>query len=122
MATTPISNQSNPWAGAWGTDATIISWLAMPNGNDGAPAGAGGYSDKSIQVTGTFGAGGTVIAEGSNDGGTTWFPLTDPTGTAISFTSAGGKAITEAVGMFRPRVTGGDGTTAINVFVLMVRH
>ena len=121
MPTTALT-QSNPWAATWGTDASIATWLAVPNGNDGAPSGAGGYGDKTIQVTGTFGAGGAVRPEGSNDGGQTWFQLTDPTGTAISLTAAGGKAITEAVALIRPRVTAGDGTTAINVYILMVRH
>lgn len=120
MPTTAVS-VSNPWAGSFGTNASVATWTGVINGNDGAPAGAAGYSDKTVQVSGTFGAGGTIIVEGTVNG-TTWFQLTDPTGTVISFTSTGGKAITEAVGFVRVRVTGGDGSTAINASILMVSH
>lgn len=73
-----------------------------------------GFSDRSIVVTGTFGAGGTVVWEGSNDG-TNYVTLTDPQGNALSITSAGIKAVTEAVIFARPRVTAGDGTTSLTV-------
>jgi len=106
--------------------ALRVSWTAMANGDSGvSPAGAPGlgwvslpaYSDRTIQFTGTFGAGGTVILEGSNDGGTTWATLTDPLGNALSFTSAGMKQITELPELVRPRVTAGDGTTSLNAYL-----
>jgi len=75
------------------------------------------HPDMSVQVIGTFGVGGTVIMEGSNDGGTTYFALVDPQGNAISFTAAGGEQIAEAVKAIRPRVTGGDVTTDLDVYL-----
>lgn len=89
-----------------------LAWAAMANGDTGAPQMLPGNADRTIQVTGTFGAGGSVAAEGSNDG-VNYFALTDPTGTTIAITSAGGKAITEACMYIRPHVTAGDGTTAL---------
>jgi hypothetical protein len=86
----------------------------MPNGNDGEPFQNPGSADRSVQVTGTFGAGGTVVLEGSNDG-TNYRTLTDPQGNALSFTSAGLEAIQEITRYVRPRVTAGDGTTSLTV-------
>jgi hypothetical protein len=76
-------------------------------------------NDRSVQVTGTFGSGGTLLIEGSNDGGVTWGTLNDPQGSALSFTSSKIEAIQELTAMIRPRVSAGDGTTALAVYVLV---
>lgn len=95
---------------------------ALLNSDDGGGGvtcpNAGG---RTIQVSGTFGTGGTVIAEGSNDG-TNWYPINDLGGTAISFTAAGLKGIREDCVFVRPRVTAGDGTTSITVVISARRN
>lgn len=73
------------------------------------------YADKSVQVEGTFGAA-TVVLEGSNDG-TNWHTLRDPTGAALSFTTAGLKAVMETTLHVRPKSTGG---TASSVTVTLL--
>lgn len=108
--------------GSAGTDTVwgiLNVYGTMGNTDTGTAVALGGYGDKSIQVTGTFGTGGSCTLEGSNDltNPTNWFTLTDPTGTAIAITSAGGKAVTEASVWIRPHVTAGDGTTALVVKV-----
>lgn len=93
----------------------IVTWGPMANGDVGVdPAALLGFSDRSLQVEGTFGVGGTVVWEGSNDG-VNFHTLNDPFGVALSFSAAGLKAVTEACQFVRPRVTGGDGTTALTV-------
>lgn len=97
------------------------TWSALANGDDGTALSAATLSDKSVQVTGTFGVGGTIIIEGSNDGGTTWATLNDSRGEttgALSFTGADLRTILENVERIRPRVTAGDGTTSLNVYVV----
>ena len=105
-------------------------WTGLLNGDDGAPLGgatAGAnyhrdhavYGDRSVQITGTLGAGGTIVIEGSNDGGVTWATLNDAFGNALTLTALGIKQITECVGQIRPRVTAGDGTTNLNVYLWM---
>lgn len=72
--------------------------------------------DRTVQVTGTFGLGGTVVLEGSLDPAqtpTNWFQLKDPSSTLISFTAAGIRSVLENVPHMRFRVTGGDGTTSL---------
>jgi hypothetical protein len=66
------------------------------------------YSDKSIQVLGTFG-GATVVLNGSNDGGVTFAGLNVPAGTAISIASAAIKAVLENTEYVQPVASGGTG-------------
>jgi hypothetical protein len=93
-------------------------WSGLLNGDDGSGAAPGVYGDMSVQAKGTFGTGGTVILEGSLDGGATWSPLTDPGGGAISFTGAGIETVLQYCELIRPRVTAGDGTTNLTVTVV----
>lgn len=93
------------------TDGFLVTWAAIPNGNQGDGA-AGPWDTAWFVVTGTFGVGGSVQIEGSNDG-TNWFKLS-----AAAVTSAGIVAplgATERPKFIRPNVTAGDGTTAITV-------
>ena len=46
-----------------------------------------------------------IILDGSNDGGTTWAPLTDPQGNAITKTADAIEAVTEVTGLARPRAS-----------------
>lgn len=103
-------------------DGEFVSWTPLTTTNaDGGPSQFVGSGYRSIQVTGTFGVGGTVVVEGSLDG-TNWFGLRDPSSTAISFTAAGIKAVLEAVPYIRPRVTAGDGTTSITAIIYHRRN
>jgi hypothetical protein len=99
--------------------AHVVSWNHLAAGDDGTPLEMPGSSDRSAQVTGTFGAGGTVVIEGSNDG-VNYATLTDPQGNLISITSAKIEAIMELVRYIRPRVTVGDGTTDLSVAILVM--
>lgn len=104
-----------------------VTWASMANGDTGVnPSGTAStgfasaeYMDRSVQVKGTFGSGGTVLIEGSNDGGATWATINDAFGNALSVTSASIKQITEVVEMVRPRVSAGDGTTSLTVVLFM---
>lgn len=109
MATiTPIESEAGDW-----TDRVV--WSNLGNGDDGAPVSFLVAGDKTVQVTGTPGVGGTLIFEGSlEETPTNYFPLTDHNGNAISFTLAAGsegELVAENVAHIRPRVTGGDVST-----------
>lgn len=91
------------------------SWT-VANGESGAALFLPAFSDRTVQISGTFGAGGSITMQGSLDG-TNWFTLTDPQGNNITKTAASLEAISEATPYIRPTVTAGDGTTAITVIV-----
>ena len=110
MATVSVSTDTAP------REYALLRWDSMANGDSGESARSVRAGDRCVQVLGTFGTGGTIIVEGSLDG-TNWFQLRDPSGTLISFTAAGGKAVLEAAPYIRPRVTGGDGTTALTCLI-----
>jgi hypothetical protein len=79
------------------------------------------YQDRSVQVTGTFGAGGSAVVEGSNDG-VVYLPLTNASGgTALSFNSAGIKQVLEASRFMRIRVASGDGSTNLKASIFLRR-
>lgn len=109
----------NPVAEDASDDSSIkvITWPGIGNGDDGRPVKIAKWADKTIHFTGTFGSGGTVKLQGSNDG-TNWLDLTDPQGAGISKSGAAIEAVTENPLYIRPAVTAGDGTTAINAILV----
>ena len=97
--------------------AWIASWGPMANGDTGAPFEAPSSGDRSVQVTGTFGAAGSVSIEGSNDG-TNWATLRDPANGSLAITAASIRAVMELTRYIRPNVTAGDGTTSLTITLL----
>jgi hypothetical protein len=93
-----------------------VQWT-LANGDDGTPVSLSEFSDRSVQFSGTFGAGGSVQLEGSNDltSPTTWNLLTDYQGNNIVKTSASLEGVEEPTVWVRPKCTAGDGTTSIVV-------
>jgi hypothetical protein len=92
-----------------------VVWANMPQGDVGDSLPMAGYSDRSVQVVGTFG-GATVSIEGSNDG-VTFATLTDPQGNPLTFVTSRLETIMEMTLYIRPKVTGGDGTTSLSTFM-----
>lgn len=101
-------------------DVLVLSWTGLQNGDTGEPASYPFTPDRTVQITGTFGVGGTVVIEGSNDG-TNFETLTDPQGNALSFTAAGMEMVTENPLYIRPSATAGDGTTDLTVTMVCKR-
>jgi hypothetical protein len=97
------------------TNAFVAEWMAMQNGDVGDAFATAPYTDKSVQVVGVFGAGGTVTIQGSNNG-TDWATLSDEQGNALTFSTAGIKMPAQATQFIRPTVAG-DGTTNVDVLI-----
>jgi hypothetical protein len=116
MATiAPTTDQRSPFT-------KRFTWTALGQADDGGAVSLFEYSDRTVQVTGTPGVGGTIVLEGSlEETPSTYFPITDHQGNPVSFTAAGGEILIENVAHVRPRVTAGDGTTAFNVILLARR-
>jgi len=105
-----------PAAGVW-----VAEWAALANAEAGLPASIPvEAATRSVQVSGTFGAGGNCIIEGSNDG-TTWATLMNSLGTALAtITAAVIHDIAQNTRFLRPRVSAGDGTTALKITIVAV--
>jgi hypothetical protein len=116
MATTltPLPLPSDQFTG----DYRGFSWGPLLNGEAGATLDLPAFGDRTVQIAGTFGAGGTIVIEGSLDG-TNWITMNNIQGTALSFTAAGLRAVSEATRYIRPRVTAGDGTTSLTVTIFV---
>lgn len=100
--------------------AVLYTWTGLLNGDTGAAVEMPEYGDRTVQITGTFGVGGTLVLQGSNDG-TNWFSLTDPQGNLISKTAAAGENVMETPRYTRPIVTAGDGSTSLVVTIFARR-
>ncbi len=99
----------------------IYSWAALTTTNtDGSPISIVPFADRCVQVTGTFGAGGSISVQGSNDG-TNYAILKNAQGTAATFTAAGIQQIVELPRYMRPLVTAGDGTTSLTATLVARR-
>jgi hypothetical protein len=97
-------------------DFIVISWTGLANGESGSAYAIPTFADKTLQIGGTLGVGGTVLLEGSNDG-TNFVAMHDTQGNNLSFTSAQMQLIVENPRYIRPRVTAGDGSTSITVTI-----
>jgi len=89
------------------------------------------FTEKCLQVYGTFGTGGSITFYGSNDAAdlvlqpdnaaSGWCPLTDPQGNAITKTAKAIEEILENPRYITAKVTAGDGTTNLKVFITCKR-
>lgn len=101
-----------------------VIWEGFTGVSDvGNPHQLSRWPDKSVQVFGSFGTGtSTVIIQGSNDNvlttGSVWSPLTDPQGTALSFSTTGIEAILENPRHIRPKLTVGVTSTDLDVIII----
>lgn len=114
----------NPTITRVGSHTVVAFWENLTSADDGAwlPDIFIDYADRSVQVTGTFGVGGTLVIQGSNESTpTTAATLNDPSVTALSFTAAGIKQVLEQARSIRPNVTAGDGSTDLDVYMVCRR-
>lgn len=92
-------------ASAGDGDYAIITWDLTTADHTGDSIAYPDYADRTAQFISSSWGAATASIEGSLDGGTTWFILTDPQGNVISKTANGGEAVTEAVPLIRARLT-----------------
>lgn len=106
----------------WGDDAHVAEWTGLANGDTGEAIEMPGSNDRSIHFQGTFGVGGSIQLEGTNElVPTNYHLLTDPQGNDIVKTAADLEAVTELTRWVRPRVTAGDGTTNLSAHLMLRR-
>lgn len=111
MATVNLDRDPSTGAGVG------VQWTPLTTTNaDGQAWDSLDFADISVQVVGTFGVGGTLLIEGSNQATpANWATLNDPQGNALSFTAAKMEQLLEMPRWIRPRVSAGDGTTSLTV-------
>lgn len=95
-----------------------VVWSGLANGDDGAPVELPGYADRSVQLTGTLGAGGNARIQGADDNTPTYATLSDPQGNALDINALGIKSVSEVSRLIRPLISAGDGTTALAVTLI----
>lgn len=101
-------------------DMKKIVWVLTSTNADGAPLGANfvDYSERTVYFLGTWG-GATAVLQGGD--GSTYLPLTDPQGNAISKTADGIEAVSEVPEFVRPNLTT-PGTGATVTVTMIARR
>ena len=93
------------------------TYTALASGDTCTAEYMPGLTDKTVQVTGTTGSGGTITIEGCNDG-TNFVTLHDVFGNSLAAIVPGTVyQINEAAAWVNVVVNSGDGTTALNVIL-----
>jgi hypothetical protein len=117
MAVIPMETVKHPWD-ASGT--ILVRWRNMTNGDTGEPFICPHFADKSAQVIGTLGTDGECTIQGSNIVvSPTYATLNDPGGDPLVFTELKIEQLLENTYYTRPSITNGDGTTLLDVYLLV---
>lgn len=100
---------------------TTVSWFNVPQDDEGLYIELPNHQDKTVHFYGTFG-GATASMYGSNDeraisdpDNAEWVLLVDAQANVMSKTSAAMELIIDNPRFLKCDVTGGDGTTAVNI-------
>lgn len=96
----------------------VATWTPLENGDSGSVLSNIGNRFATVQISGTFGVGGTISLQGSLDG-VIYQTLLDNSGAAVTFTTAGMVTVRDIVSYYKPLVTAGDGTTALTCNLLV---
>jgi hypothetical protein len=114
LAATRIGIPTNNVGG--NSSLALVTWSGLLNGDNGNAIEHAEFADHTVQVLGTFGTGGTVSLQGSNDNAN-WVILSTFAGDPITFTAAGMAAVAENPRYVRPIVSAGDGSTDLTVIL-----
>ena len=116
MATvTPTQTLPAPGGSAASSSYQLTIWTPIGDSDTCTAVAVPGYTEHSVQVTGTFSSA-TVIIQGSNNN-TDFVTLLDTAGNAISMTATGLKAIAHAPLYIRPSSSGGSSSATVVTLV-----
>lgn len=105
----------------WNTKrVSSTTWSPLLTTDVGSAESCARLSDRSVEISGTVGAGGSVNIQGSNDG-VNWFTLTAlaaaTPGLVLATAPPGIYQLIENTIFVRPSVVSGDGTTSLTVIL-----
>lgn len=96
-------------------ESLTFTWTPLTETNaDGQPLVLSRYADKTLHAYGTFGTGGTVVLEGTNESPGSFANgvlMEGVNNTAISLTAAAIETVQEVPVQIRPRVSAGTGVS-----------
>jgi len=102
-----------------GGGVKLVKWIGLTANDTGQPFACAAYSDKTVQLVGTFG--GNMLVEGSLDNDVSaavYATLNDPQGNALSGISAAKiENVLEHCYLLRP--SAGAGVSSVDVWLLL---
>lgn len=101
-----------------GDGSTVVAtWANVTSADTCHAVSLSEYADRSVHVYGTFDSA-TVTIQGSNNDGSSFATLADPTETTISISSERIRAILENTVLIRPSAAGGGGNQSLSIAIL----
>lgn len=105
----------------------IVQWTGILNGDTGEWVALPFHTDYTVEVVGTFGVGGSIRLEGSNDvvaSPSVQTVLNDARGAGnpLTFISADIRTVLDCPTQIRPSCTAGDGTTSLTMRVKAIKR
>jgi hypothetical protein len=98
---------------------SIITWDLIGASDEGDIVNLSKLRPESVSVEGEF-AGARIVIEGTNSiNSNKMFPLNDPNGNSLIFSSGGIEGVLESSLKIRPRISGGAANTRISVNLLV---
>jgi len=98
----------------------LIKWEGLAVNDTGAPFRFPRHTDRSVEAKGVFGVGGACVIEGSLEvTPTSYAQLNDADNNPLSLSVDKIEYVRENATNIRPRVSAGDGTTLLDVYLLM---
>jgi hypothetical protein len=113
--------------GEGGNEIALVRWTGLLQTDDGEWIRFPKGDDRSVHVFGTFGAGGNIVLEGSNEDVPTpsnavTLDDTRGMGNSLTFNAKDIRQVLQSSVWVRPRVTSGDGTTSLTLFLRATKH
>jgi len=102
-------------------EAITVKWTGLLNTDTGKPYVMPYFSEKTVQVEGTFGTGGKCAIQGSLMAETPTFEtLNDPQGNVLEIASAKIEEVLENAYQIRPNIIAGDAGTDLTCYLLLI--
>ena len=100
----------------FGDHAVIFTWTPLTEtNNDGEAVEMPGSADRSVQAYGTWGTGGNLLWEGTNEAdpatASNWATLNDPASSPLTGGADALSGVLELTRWIRPRVSAGTGVS-----------
>jgi hypothetical protein len=125
--TVAVRNHVNDQPPGYGSDTLLIRWTGLDEDDTGDWIKVPAHTDMTVHVYGTFGSGGSLSIQGSNELGAPTAPIiindSRGEGNPMTFTSADIRQVLEAPYQIRPIVTAGEAAvTSLTVAVTFRRR
>lgn len=126
MATIAYALSNPPTIGRSSSGVLVVSWVGLANSDYGQALSVPALADRSIHLLGALGTGGAATIYGTNKPDpnlatdTDWSILNDPQANPLVMSVLKVESVMEPTLWIRPKITAGDGSTLLNLYLVLI--